>query len=48
MNILMGASLLAQAKSIYYGKVSIVTNGRIGANRKGYNSNGSIGEYASH
>ena len=31
-----------------YGKVSIVTNGRIGANRKGCNSNGSIGEYASH
>ena len=27
---------------------SIGTNGRIGTNRKGCHSNGSIGEYASH
>ena len=27
---------------------SIGTNGRIGTNRKGCHSNGSVGEYASH
>ena len=37
-----------QTDTIRQFRWSIGTNGRIGTNRKGCHSNGSVGEYASH